>query len=43
MNKAIKIKHFNLVSYDILLKVVSKYIELYGKKRLKKEYEKHQF
>ena len=43
MNKAIKIKHFDLIDYNTLMKVVSKYIELHQISRDKLEYEKDFF
>ena len=43
MNKTIEIKHFNLIDYNILLKVVAKYVELYQISRDKFEYEKDMF
>ena len=43
MNKSIVIKHFSLIDYNILLKVVSEYIRLYQISRDKFEYEKDIF
>lgn len=43
MNKSIEIKHFSLIDYNILLKVVSQYVKQYQISRDKFEYEKDMF
>lgn len=43
MNKSIEIKHFILIDYNILLKVVSEYIKQHQISRDKLEYEKDIF
>ena len=43
MNKSIEIKHFSLIDYNILLKVVAEYIKQYQISRDKFEYEKGMF
>ena len=40
MNKSIEIKHFSLIDYNILLKVVAEYIKQYQISRAKFEHEK---
>ena len=40
MNKSIEIKHFSLIDYNILLKVVAEYVKQYQISRDKFEYEK---
>lgn len=43
MNKSIEIKHFNLIDYNILLKVVAEYVKQYQISRDKFDYEKDMF
>ena len=43
MNKSIEIKHFSLIDYNVLLKVVAEYIRQYQISRDKFEYEKNMF
>lgn len=43
MNKSIEIKHFNLIDYNVLLKVVAEYVKQYQISRNKLEYEKDIF
>jgi hypothetical protein len=43
MSKTIEIKHFSLIDYNILLKVVSKYVSEYQISRDKLEHEKCMF
>ena len=43
MNKSIEIKHFSLIDYNILLKVVAEYVKQYQISRDKFEYEKSMF
>lgn len=43
MNKSIEIKHFSLIDYNILLKVVAEYVKQYQISRNKFEYEKDMF
>lgn len=43
MNKSIEIKHFSLIDYNTLLKVVSEYIRQYQLSRDKFDYEKDMF
>jgi len=43
MNKSIEIEHFNLIDYNILLKIVAVYVKQYQISRNKFEYEKHMF
>jgi hypothetical protein len=43
MNKSIEIKHFSLIDYNVLLKVVAEYVKLYQISRDKLEHEKHMF
>lgn len=43
MNKAIEIKHFSLIDYNTLIKVVEEYIKQYQLSRDKFEYEKDMF
>ena len=43
MNKSIEIKHFSLVDYNILLKVISEYIRQHQIARDKHDYEKDIF
>lgn len=43
MNKSIEIKHFSLLDYDILLKVVAEYVKQNKVVRDKFEYEKDMF
>ena len=43
MNKSIEIKHFSLIDYNILLKVVAEYVKQYQISRNKFKYEKDMF
>lgn len=43
MNKSIEIKHFSLIDYSILLKVVSEYVKKYQISRDMFDYEKGMF
>jgi hypothetical protein len=43
MNKSIEIKHFSLIDYNVLLKVVAEYVKQYQISRNKFEYEKDMF
>ncbi len=43
MNKPVKINHFSLIDYNILLKVVAQYVKEHQLSRDKEEYEKHMF
>ena len=43
MNKSIEIKHFSLIDYNILLKVVAEYVKQNQISRNKFEYEKGMF
>ena len=43
MNKSIEIKHFSLIDYNILMKVVAEYVKQYQISRNKFEYEKGMF
>ena len=43
MNKSIEIKHFHLIDYNILLKVVFEYVKQHQISRDKFEYEKDMF
>lgn len=43
MNKSIEIKHFSLIDYNTLLKVVTEYVKQYQISRDKFDYEKDMF
>lgn len=43
MNKNIKIEHYCLVDYNVLLEVVAEYVKRYQKSRNKLPYEKDMF